>query len=255
MVARIAPIFLVSLALALSLCSAASNSISQVPADCEKFAETHPGFAELIGATVEYEDIYGSLFKVGICTDLFDCGNCNGGGKAGYCEVWLGKKRDEEATHDADEKEGNCIGKFAAATAITVGSDTGIELSYDRGEFSSKGTLQMFCSPEAGKFSDVKTLDLSGKRMSLKSALVCSGGGSGGISPGTVFCILLLFLALGYLVGGVLYNKFIKNVDNGLDLLPHLEFWMDLPSMIKEGCMFIYDKFMTITNLKSGSDF
>jgi hypothetical protein len=113
-------------------------ALAQVPASCEEFTKTHPGFAELIGGSVEYEDIYGSLFKVSICTDSFaECGECNGGGNAGYCEIWLGKKKRSESVDSADlnltkretvEKEGNCIGKFAAATAITVGSGmTGLD--------------------------------------------------------------------------------------------------------------------------------
>jgi hypothetical protein len=126
---------LVALSVLLVLLS--DSALASGPADCEAFAKTHAGFAELIGAKVEIEDIYGSLFQVSVCTDSFDaCGQCNGGGNAGYCELWLGKRKRglEDGASEAnategrkrsrEEKEGNCIGKFSSATAITVGTGT-----------------------------------------------------------------------------------------------------------------------------------
>lgn len=101
-------------------------SVQSVAAEltCEEFAKTHPRFAELIGTGLEYPDEYGSLFKVGICTDMYDCGDCTGGGKAGYCETWVDKKRtglSADAQEHTEKASGNCIGKFASLTLITVG--------------------------------------------------------------------------------------------------------------------------------------
>mmetsp|Transcript_33750 Transcript_33750/g.94987 ORF Transcript_33750/g.94987 Transcript_33750/m.94987 type:complete len:256 (+) Transcript_33750:165-932(+) len=73
------------------------------------------------------------------------------------------------------------------------------------------------------------------------------GGGSGGIPGGAVFIIILVCVLVIYICGGVGYNYYKGN--RGVELVPNLEFWKDLPYLLKDGVMFIVN---TATG-KSGS--
>ncbi|XP_037290273.1 uncharacterized protein LOC119185294 [Rhipicephalus microplus] len=59
---------------------------------------------------------------------------------------------------------------------------------------------------------------------------------SGGLSTGSVLLILFFVALLIYFVGGVLVNR--NNGAQGVEMIPHLQFWKELPSLIVEGCVF-----------------
>lgn len=63
-----------------------------------------------------------------------------------------------------------------------------------------------------------------------------------GLSGGSVILILFFVGVLLYLVGGVLLNH--SNGARGWEMLPHYQFWSELPSLIVEGCVF-FVKFIT----------
>lgn len=69
----------------------------------------------------------------------------------------------------------------------------------------------------------------------------CLGGGglAGGLGGGALFLIILVSILFIYFVGGILYNKFVKK--EGFKPL-HAEFWVDLPALVKDGCMFVVNK-------------
>ncbi|XP_070565874.1 cation-dependent mannose-6-phosphate receptor-like isoform X2 [Ptychodera flava] len=71
----------------------------------------------------------------------------------------------------------------------------------------------------------------------LKSPECCAKAGSSGLSAGTILCIIFLCLVSVYLIGGVLYLKFVKH-EEGVNLIPNGEFWMELPALIKDGFLF-----------------
>ncbi|XP_077979003.1 cation-dependent mannose-6-phosphate receptor-like [Glandiceps talaboti] len=64
----------------------------------------------------------------------------------------------------------------------------------------------------------------------LHSSLCCYG--TGGLSVGSVLCIIFFVAVTVYLVGGVLYMKFAKN-ETGINLIPHWTFWVSVPGLIK----------------------
>jgi len=72
-----------------------------------------------------------------------------------------------------------------------------------------------------------------------------SSAESEGIGGGTIFIIVLICLAAVYLVAGVAFNHFAKH-NAGLELIPNLSFWADLPSLVKDGCLYIWSKFSTV---------
>ncbi|CAN7985058.1 unnamed protein product, partial [Ixodes hexagonus] len=65
---------------------------------------------------------------------------------------------------------------------------------------------------------------------------------STGLSAGSVLLILFFVGVLLYLVGGVILKH--SNGARGWEMIPHQQFWSELPSLIVEGCVF-FVKFVT----------
>ena len=85
----------------------------------------------------------------------------------------------------------------------------------------------------------------------FNSKLVCtfpkSGGTPGsstaghGLSGGSIFLILFFVSAFVYFVGGVLFNKYRRGM-SGVEMVPNVGFWRDLPGLVRDGCMFSFNK-------------
>ena len=72
---------------------------------------------------------------------------------------------------------------------------------------------------------------------------------SSSCSPSFVLSFFCGLIPL-YLIGGVAYQKTQRQA-SGIELLPNLSFWKDLPSLVKDGCVFTYNN--TIRRLVSGN--
>lgn len=66
--------------------------------------------------------------------------------------------------------------------------------------------------------------------------------GNGGISGGTIFLILLLVVVILYFVLGCVYQRKKNGTTGMVESIPQSEFWMGLPSLIKDGCVFTAEK-------------
>jgi len=83
----------------------------------------------------------------------------------------------------------------------------------------------------------------------LSSRFACfkrihNGGGSvgaGGMSTGTVMCIVLLVTIVVYIVGGILVNKYARKIE-GSSLFPNHSFWTAFPGYVKDGFKFSFGK-------------
>lgn len=78
---------------------------------------------------------------------------------------------------------------------------------------------------------------LSPQNMTLKSKCACIGGCltpilPHGMSVGSLFLLLLLIFICVYLTVGYLYRRFVIGA-RGIELLPHLSFWMDFPYLVQ----------------------
>eukprot|EP00743_Colponemidia_sp_Colp-15_P008226 GILK01008924.1.p1 GENE.GILK01008924.1~~GILK01008924.1.p1 ORF type:complete len:300 (-),score=14.83 GILK01008924.1:57-956(-) len=60
------------------------------------------------------------------------------------------------------------------------------------------------------------------------------------ISVGTYISVGVLSVVAVYLVLGILHNR--RKGFSGVNLLPNLEFWKDLPALVKDGIMFSYNR-------------
>ena len=62
-----------------------------------------------------------------------------------------------------------------------------------------------------------------------------------GLSGGSLFLILLFCCALPlYIGGGLYYNVKVKQQEMGWTALPHREYWVQLPGLVKDGCLYSY---------------
>ena len=74
--------------------------------------------------------------------------------------------------------------------------------------------------------------------MTLRTPVACA---SGGLSGGDIFLIIFfvsgfLYFSIGALIKLKRYNA------TGADLVPNIDFWRDLPHLVKDGFRFTYQK-------------
>ncbi|XP_052096026.1 cation-dependent mannose-6-phosphate receptor-like [Mytilus californianus] len=74
--------------------------------------------------------------------------------------------------------------------------------------------------------------------LKLTTQHACVKGGSGGLSTGSVILLIFFILLIIYLVGGILFMKFMRGA-SGIEMVPNLELWKGLPSLIKDGFVFV----------------
>eukprot|EP00479_Gromia_sphaerica_P009012 TRINITY_DN3663_c0_g1_i2.p1 TRINITY_DN3663_c0_g1~~TRINITY_DN3663_c0_g1_i2.p1 ORF type:complete len:143 (-),score=40.68 TRINITY_DN3663_c0_g1_i2:310-708(-) len=77
---------------------------------------------------------------------------------------------------------------------------------------------------------------------SVDSPFACAGsggGGGGGVSGGWVFVIILLVCSFLYIVVGFLYKTRSKGT-SGAESIPNIEFWRQLPGLVKDGCSYTW---------------
>jgi len=107
------------------------------------------------------------------------------------------------------------------------------------------GTVVLKCAGTAGALTVTSPPQSCDKTYTLPTPLACKGGGSshkkGGLSGGWVFIIILCVVFPVYVVGGCVY-KSQKLGATGMDKCPNVEFWRDLPSLVKDGIRFFVAK-------------
>lgn len=77
----------------------------------------------------------------------------------------------------------------------------------------------------------------------------CPGGSPGpspgkkgeGLSPGSIFLIAFFVSAVVYLIAGAAV-KWKMYSATGVDMVPNIEFWSQLPGLIRDGCLFVKNK-------------
>jgi len=67
------------------------------------------------------------------------------------------------------------------------------------------------------------------------------GGKSEGLSPGSIFLIIFFCSAFVYFAAGAAF-KFKKYDARGVDMVPNVEFWAELPGLIRDGFLFVKNK-------------
>jgi len=73
-----------------------------------------------------------------------------------------------------------------------------------------------------------------------------NSGGGGGLSGGWVFVIILLVSFFVYCAAGIAFMRIRKGA-TGAAMIPNVEFWKELPGLMKDGCIFTYRKIRAVT--------
>lgn len=58
-----------------------------------------------------------------------------------------------------------------------------------------------------------------------------------GLSTGSILVITFSCLLVAYIICGVLFNKYARQVE-GKEVFPNYSFWADFPYLVKDGCVF-----------------
>ncbi|XP_054262706.1 uncharacterized protein LOC128986380 [Macrosteles quadrilineatus] len=72
-------------------------------------------------------------------------------------------------------------------------------------------------------------------------------GPSGGLSMGSVLVIMLLVFTLVYFGGGMLTLRILRGAE-GKEMIPNIDFWTDLPYLVRDGVLFTLNGFRPQTS-------
>ncbi|VEN36422.1 unnamed protein product [Callosobruchus maculatus] len=110
------------------------------------------------------------------------------------------------------------------------------QLVYNISNMTTLPTVKLLCDNEPIPF--IKVLDTKSNQLIFASQRVCIITTHHGLSGGSIFLILLLVFLTIYLVGGGLVLYFIRGA-RGVEVIPNVEFWRNLPSLVKDGLIFL----------------
>eukprot|EP00698_Gefionella_okellyi_P017642 TRINITY_DN5195_c0_g1_i1.p1 TRINITY_DN5195_c0_g1~~TRINITY_DN5195_c0_g1_i1.p1 ORF type:complete len:239 (-),score=32.60 TRINITY_DN5195_c0_g1_i1:81-797(-) len=185
------------------------------------------------GQDYSAQDPTAQTYDINICAPtLTACGSWTG---SGVCQV---------------DTHGNFHGCGTSPGVVSVSADgKQLVLNYaNGGEGGRTATVYFMCAPGAGIGSPVYQSDGAGHisySFTWASAYACAGAGpggpGGGISGGWVFVIIYLVGFFLYCVIGVIY-KWRKVGATGKEMIPNVDFWTDLPALVRDGFRFVGSK-------------
>ncbi|XP_052808450.1 cation-dependent mannose-6-phosphate receptor-like [Mya arenaria] len=164
------------------------------------------------------------------------------------------------------DTNGNIYYNIGDSSKVTLAnSGTTITATYvaDDGARQSKATFT--CDPNKDP-PDVQALGETSQSfyefaITTKYACASSGPGPGpgpgpvvivttslSISVGWILTILFLGVGVTYLVAGVVFNRFYRH-NAGREQIPNINFWIAIPGLIKDGCLFVVGK---VKNIRGG---
>ena len=110
------------------------------------------------------------------------------------------------------------------------------------GQTARSVAMQIACdlSLPAGEVNivDVKKESECETTFVLATADGCANTQGGGPSITLFWCILMGII---YCAIGVVFNRFYRKKEWGREIVPHLAFWLDFPSLVKDGCKFSWE--------------
>ncbi|XP_032241407.2 uncharacterized protein LOC116620024 [Nematostella vectensis] len=139
-----------------------------------------------------------------------------------------------------DASSGNCLITYTGT--MYLGSSTVVNIELVCSE-SQEGTLDPFTN------SGLSTTIFTSK---LHSKYACPS--RSGISTGSILLIVFFSVICVYLVVGILISHFVKGA-TGRELVPNYSFWVDLPALIKDGCVFTFGKCRSLCGGKEGNSY
>ncbi|KAL4222887.1 hypothetical protein ACF0H5_018927 [Mactra antiquata] len=117
---------------------------------------------------------------------------------------------------------------------------------YESSDGTRKSLVTLVCNPDMS----IPTIEVLGETsiteysFTLTSAAACTVPSEysvgGGLSGGSILLIIAFSLICGYLIAGVVFQKF-RQKATGSDLVPNKDLWLSIPGLIKDGCKFCVD--------------
>jgi len=132
----------------------------------------------------------------------------------------------------------------SASSQLYQDATNGLTLQYVNGDDNRQTEIDFICDTGAGLGKPEYSQENPQHHYTFawKSSYACPvSPGGGGLSPGSILLIILLVLVVVYLVAGILFNKFRRQM-NGIELIPNVTFWTSIPGLVKDGVMFIVNK-------------
>nr|XP_022309750.1 uncharacterized protein LOC111115345 [Crassostrea virginica] len=98
-------------------------------------------------------------------------------------------------------------------------------------------TLYLYCDQGPDMFQPIGEAVQGTYAMIFKSKYACPREDTG-ISAGTVLIIIFFSLLAVYLIGGVIFQIFVRK-NSGKNAIPNASFWFDFPGLVKDGVFFV----------------
>ncbi|XP_052812123.1 uncharacterized protein LOC128239529 [Mya arenaria] len=160
---------------------------------------------------------------------------------------------------DQNKKQSQQIGDSGRA-AFQYDADAGnVVVAYTAGTGVLKlTTVDLICDESAcdPTFTPKGEQGAGQFEMMLKTVCACPGkcdskgptgdckggsGASGGLSGGSILLIIVFGVLVSYLIGGILFMKFVKKAE-GSEAIPNKGFWASIPRNVVNGCKFTVSK-------------
>ena len=127
----------------------------------------------------------------------------------------------------------------------------GININYYGGEICDindkqiprETTIVLKCDRTIQNYTQVKVTEPEPchYQISFSSKYACPDGREGEFEGGWIFVIIVLVgLALYFIIGIIIKIAVFKA--SGKDIIPNTEFWVELPGLIKDGIVFLFNK-------------
>jgi len=212
---------------------------------CEYTAGTGASydFSSLTNGSTDFAtfDVNG-VYYFQICTPLIH--NCSAGLVNGQPTMGC------QVTAQAQNSLGTLASQSYASVLNATGNSTAppvVTVYYYDGKRGGRGRnaeVRIVCS--VGQTSpSVKIMETSNTVnvtyvFTVQTDATCSGGTAkkGG---GLYFIIIFFALIAVYFIGGALYMKFARHAE-GREIIPNVEFWVELPGLLKDGCLYSYNQ-------------
>nr|XP_054767934.1 uncharacterized protein LOC129275169 [Lytechinus pictus] len=118
-------------------------------------------------------------------------------------------------------------------------------------------TIGSTTPPASVSLHPIKTQSTPVTHVTIRPPLTPTPSGTHGMSAGGWICIIFVCFVCGYFLIGSFY-MFCCSGARGIEIIPNIHFWLDLPNLIMDGFFFLFGccgNTQMVTSPSSGSDY
>lgn len=135
----------------------------------------------------------------------------------------------------------------------------GVQVKFTNGDASGCSTnrattVQLTCDSSAGSLVSVTETSTCNYMAVFKTSAACppgftpGGGPVSGLSGGSIFLIVFFVSSFLYFSVGCVYKRQKLGVTDWKESIPNYDFWSELPSLCKDGCVYTWTKLRGLCN-------